>query len=34
VTLAPLLAELTAGEILHGADSPLLDTFRPDRFRS
>jgi D-hydroxyproline dehydrogenase subunit beta len=32
VTLAPLLAELTAGEILHDVDSPLLATFRPDRF--
>jgi glycine/D-amino acid oxidase-like deaminating enzyme len=32
VTLAPLLAELIAGEILHDADSPLLATFRPDRF--
>jgi glycine/D-amino acid oxidase-like deaminating enzyme len=32
VTLAALLAELTAGEILHDADSPLLATFRPDRF--
>jgi glycine/D-amino acid oxidase-like deaminating enzyme len=31
VTFAPLLAELTAGEIL-GAGSPLLATFRPDRF--
>jgi D-hydroxyproline dehydrogenase subunit beta len=33
VTLAPLLAELAAGEILHDEDSPLLATFRPDRFR-
>ncbi|HXW87175.1 MAG TPA: FAD-binding oxidoreductase [Streptosporangiaceae bacterium] len=33
VTLAPLLAELATGEILHGEDSPLLATFRPDRFR-
>lgn len=32
VTLAPLLAELAAGEILHDADSPLLRTFRPARF--
>jgi D-hydroxyproline dehydrogenase subunit beta len=32
VTLAPLLAELAAGEILHEADSPLLRTFRPGRF--
>jgi D-hydroxyproline dehydrogenase subunit beta len=33
VTLAPLLAELAAGEILHDEDSPLLATFRPGRFR-
>jgi glycine/D-amino acid oxidase-like deaminating enzyme len=32
VTLAPLLAELAVGEILQDADSPLLVTFRPDRF--
>jgi D-hydroxyproline dehydrogenase subunit beta len=32
VTLAPLLAELTADEILQDADSPLLRTFRPARF--
>jgi glycine/D-amino acid oxidase-like deaminating enzyme len=32
VTLAPLLAEFTVGETLHDADSPLLATFRPDRF--
>jgi glycine/D-amino acid oxidase-like deaminating enzyme len=32
VTLAPLLGELAAGEILHDADSPLLRTFRPARF--
>lgn len=32
VTLAPLLAELVTGEILRDADSPLLSTFRPDRF--
>jgi D-hydroxyproline dehydrogenase subunit beta len=32
VTLAPLLAELATGEILHDADSPLLRTFRPARF--
>jgi glycine/D-amino acid oxidase-like deaminating enzyme len=32
VTLAPLLAELAAGEILHDQDSPLLHTFRPARF--
>jgi len=32
VTLAPMLAELAAHEILHDADSPLLATFRPDRF--
>jgi glycine/D-amino acid oxidase-like deaminating enzyme len=34
VTLAPLLAELVTGEILRNADSPLLATFRPDRFLS
>ncbi len=32
VTLAPLLAELAAGEILQDADSPLLRAFRPARF--
>ena len=32
VTLAPLLAELAAGEILQDADSSLLRTFRPARF--
>jgi len=32
VTLAPLLGELAAAEILHEADSPLLRTFRPARF--
>jgi glycine/D-amino acid oxidase-like deaminating enzyme len=32
VTLAPLLAELTAAEIMHDTDSALLATFRPDRF--
>jgi D-hydroxyproline dehydrogenase subunit beta len=32
VTLAPLLAELATGEILHDADNPLLRTFRPARF--
>lgn len=32
MTLAPLLAELTAAEIMHDADSALLATFRPDRF--
>lgn len=32
VTLAPLLAELAAKEILHDAGSPLLRTFRPARF--
>jgi D-hydroxyproline dehydrogenase subunit beta len=32
VTLAPLLAELAAAEILHDQDSSLLRTFRPARF--
>lgn len=32
VTLAPLLGQLAADEILHDADSPLLRTFRPARF--
>jgi glycine/D-amino acid oxidase-like deaminating enzyme len=32
VTLAPLLAELTAAEIMHDSGSALLATFRPDRF--
>jgi glycine/D-amino acid oxidase-like deaminating enzyme len=31
VTLAPLLADLVAGEIF-GAESPMLASFRPDRF--
>lgn len=31
VTLAPLLADLVAGEVL-GTESALLDPFRPDRF--
>ncbi len=32
VTLAPLVAELLTAEILEGAASPLLTTFRPERF--
>lgn len=32
VTLAPLIANLIADEILHGQISPLLAGFRPDRF--
>jgi len=32
VTLAPLIAELAADELLQDADSALLRTFRPARF--
>lgn len=32
-TLAPVVAECLAAEITGGADSPLLATFRPNRFR-
>jgi D-hydroxyproline dehydrogenase subunit beta len=32
VTLAALLGELVAAEVLDGADDPLLDPFRPSRF--
>ncbi|WP_083587253.1 NAD(P)/FAD-dependent oxidoreductase [Agrococcus sp. Marseille-P2731] len=32
ITLAPLLAELIAGELCGGEPSPLLDGFRPGRF--
>ncbi|MBA0128212.1 FAD-binding oxidoreductase [Haloechinothrix sp. YIM 98757] len=33
ITLAPLLARLAAGEVLDEQASPLLASFRPDRFR-
>ena len=32
VTLGPLVGELVADEVLQGAASPLLTSFRPDRF--
>jgi glycine/D-amino acid oxidase-like deaminating enzyme len=32
-TLAPVVAELLAGEMTGGAESPLLADFRPDRFQ-
>lgn len=32
VTLAPLIGELVASEVLRGGDSPLLARFRPGRF--
>lgn len=34
ITLAPLLGELIAAEIVEGTVSPLLASFRPDRFSS
>ena len=34
VTLAPLVGELVADEVLRGTESPLLALFRPDRFAS
>ncbi len=33
VTLGPLLGRLVAEELIDGRSSPLLATFRPDRFR-
>jgi len=32
VTLAPGVAELVAGELIDGAEAPLLAPFRPGRF--
>jgi D-hydroxyproline dehydrogenase subunit beta len=32
-TLAPVIAELLAAEIMEGTESPLLADFRPDRFK-